>query len=435
MTGERIPYESLSFDAQAAFEAGKARAGFNEETTEEFWDQMAPGGQQVAWLEDFAMKERRPAPNSEGNQAWDELHDARTGKLLEEIVAVLRRFIVFFFAEQADFIALWALHTYVYDLFDTTPYLNVTSAAKQSGKSRLLCELLPLLVARAWAVFDASEAVLFRKVDKEHPTLLVDEVDATFGKDSKVTEGLRAIYNVDYRRGAKVARCVGNSFAPTDFDVYGPKAFAGLSGLPDTVRDRSGHIELRRRSSNEPKPERLRAKNLRLELEPLAARLGEWAEMARGQLEGVEPVLPDTLSDRAQDGCESLAAIADLAGGEWPQRARRSFVKVMGEVEDTDLGVVLLEHCWEAFEEAKADRLPTADLLAALVDRGDDSEWAGWWGSDIDKGDTKKPAMRLARMLKPYGIRPSDAKYPTDDSSKSVVRKSYTLTAATQKSP
>ena len=99
--------------------------------------------------------------------------------------------------------ALWVLHTYVFDCFDTTPYLDVSSAAKRSGKTRLL-ELLRLLVARSWAVVEASEAVLFRKVDAEKPTLLVDEVDATFGKDSKVTEGLRAMLNAGYRRGAAV---------------------------------------------------------------------------------------------------------------------------------------------------------------------------------------------------------------------------------------
>ena len=238
--------------------------------------------------------EERTAENAdpETTKAFDVLHEAGTAELLDQIVAVLRRFIVFSCSEHSDFIALWVLHTYVFDLFDTTPYLNVTSAAKQSGKSRLLCELLPLLVARAWTIFDASEAVLFRKVDKDHPTLLVDEVDATFGKDSKVTEALRAIYNVGYRRGAKVARCVGNSFAPTDFDVYCPKAFAGLEGLPDTVRDRPGLVELRRRSRNEPKPERLRAKTLRLELDPLAARLAEWANDAWGQLEGADRSCP-----------------------------------------------------------------------------------------------------------------------------------------------
>ena len=171
-------------------------------------------------------------------------------------------------------------------------------------------------------MFDASEAVLFRKVDKVRPTLLVDEVDAIFGKDSKATEGLRAIFNSGYRVGAKVARCVGNGHDATDFEVYCPKAFAGLDGLPDTVKDRSGRIELKRRGRGERKPERFRLSKVRAELELLAAQLAAWAADAAEGLRHVDPALPDVLSDRAQDACEALAAIADLAGGEWPERAR-----------------------------------------------------------------------------------------------------------------
>ena len=33
--------------------------------------------------------------------------------------------------------------------------------------------------------------------------------------------------------------------------------------------------------------------------------------------------MPDALNDRAQDGCEVLTAIADLAGGEWAERGRQ----------------------------------------------------------------------------------------------------------------
>ena len=310
--------------------------------------------------------------------------------------------------------ALWVAHTYVFGLFDTTPYLDVSSAAKQSGKSRLTVELLPLLVARPWAVFDASEAVLFRKVDKIRPTLLVDEIDATFGKDSKVTEGLRAIFNVGYRVGAKVARCVGNTFEPTDFEVYCPKAFAGLNGLPDTVRDRSGRIELRRRSRSEPKPERFRLSKVRAEIEPLADSLRVWAATATEALEKADPALPDSLSDRAQDACEPLAAIADLAAGDWPTQARTAFVKIMGGQEDTDQGVLLLAHCRDAFDTAGTAaldgtrRITTAKLLETLVARGDDSPWAGWWGKDVDDGNTRKPAMRLAQLLRPYGIHSKD---------------------------
>jgi hypothetical protein len=347
-----------------------------------------------------------------------------TATLLDDVLVVLGRFMVWSYPEQADWVALWVLHTYVFDLFDTTPYLHVESASKQSGKSRLVVELLPELVARPWAVFEPSEAVLFRKVDKSHPTLLMDEIDAAFGKDSTLTEGIRAILNVGYRRGARVARCVGNSHETVDFEVFCPKAFAGLKGLPDTVQDRSGRVVLKRRGHHEPKPERFRLKKVSSELMPLRERLGTWSLLVKGDLEAAVPQLPEVLSDRAQDGCEVLAAIADHAGGEWPKRARRAFVKVMGAVEEQDPGILLLAHCREAFVEKGAERLPTVELLRALVDRGDDSPWAEW-GTDIDRSETRRPAMRLARLLKPFGIGSRDMRLPGLDGGKDVVVKGY----------
>jgi hypothetical protein len=337
--------------------------------------------------------------------------EGETVALLDELIVLLRRFIVWSFPEQVDFVALWVMHTWVFEVFDATPYLDISAASKRAGKTRLLCEVLPLVVCSPWTVFDASEAVLFRKVDAERPTLLVDEVDAIFGKDSKLTEGVRAIFNAGYKRSATAARCVGNSHDFVDFKVYCPKAFAGLDGLPDTVRDRSARIELRRRAPHEPKPERLRSSKVTAETLPLRMRLRAWAAKVSHVLAGADPVLPELASDRAAEVCEVIVAVADLAGDGWATRARHAIVTVMGLTEDEgDRGVVLLAHIREAFDAEKVERLSTARLLRHLVDRGDDSPWAGWWGADIDRGEDKRPAMRLARMLKPYGIGPKQVR-------------------------
>ncbi len=104
-----------------------------------------------------------------------------------------------------------------------------------------------------------------------------------------------------------------------------------------------------------------------------------------------------------------MAAAADLAGGEWPERAGVAFVKVMGAVEDRDEGVLLLAHCQDAFgDDTVSGRITTRDLLDALVDRGDDSPWAGEWAADLARDEPKRPAMALARRLRPYGIKPRD---------------------------
>jgi hypothetical protein len=349
---------------------------------------------------DRAIADLTAASDPATNAAWDQTYS--TAGLADQVVEALRRYIVFTSEEQAWAVALWVLHTYVFRLFDTTPYLDVTSPAKQSGKSRLL-ELLSLLAARPWPLIEGSAAVLFRKIDKTHPTLLVDEVDATFGKKSELTQDLRAIFDSGWRPDFPVARCVGNNHEPTDFDVFCPKAFAGLAGLPDTVRDRTVPIELRRKARHE-STERMRLSKVKVELSPLAADLRAWGTRVADGLKGAEPELPDQLSDRQQDCWEVLIAIADHAGGHWPAQARQAAVKLSGESDADDVSVLLLAHCRDAF--AGQDRISTDALLHALVDRGDDSPWARWWGDDVEAGRTKGRASRLARYLKSYRIEP-----------------------------
>lgn len=103
--------------------------------------------------------------------------------LLDRVEAFLRRFVVFANPHQVTACALWVAHTYVYDSFDVSPFLHVTSPEKRSGKTRLL-EVLELTVRSPWRVVSPSEAVLYRKVDGDHPTLLLDEVDTIFGRES-----------------------------------------------------------------------------------------------------------------------------------------------------------------------------------------------------------------------------------------------------------
>jgi Zn ribbon nucleic-acid-binding protein len=68
--------------------------------------------------------------------------------VLGAITAFIRRYMALN-NEQADLVALWVVHTHAFDAADVTPYLDIKSVEKRSGKTRLL-EVLALLVARAW---------------------------------------------------------------------------------------------------------------------------------------------------------------------------------------------------------------------------------------------------------------------------------------------
>src|SRR5262249_39140854 len=65
--------------------------------------------------------------------------------LLNKTAAFIRRFVADS-ESQGIVLALWVAHTTCFTAFDCTPYLAITSAEKQSGKTRLL-EVVETLVA------------------------------------------------------------------------------------------------------------------------------------------------------------------------------------------------------------------------------------------------------------------------------------------------
>jgi hypothetical protein len=318
--------------------------------------------------------------------------------ILDEVVHMIRRFVVLS-AVQADTVALWDAHTHAVEAFDTTPYQAVTSPVMRSGKSRLL-EVQELLVRSPLPAANLSDAVLFRVIEERKPTLLLDEADAIFRNNGRDREELRGMLNAGWRRGGKAWRMGGaNARTLEEFTVFCPKAFAGIGNyLPGTLDDRSINIRLDRRTRNEP-VERFR----RRELEPLAAdlrdRLADWLEPQVDELRDARPDLPDELDDRAWDYWEPLLAIADLAGGDWPMRARAAAVELSsGEArEEESLSIRLLSDVRQVFEATGADGLKTSVLISELA-AIEESPWGDWYGKQFTP-------QALSKLLKPYHIR------------------------------
>jgi hypothetical protein len=216
-------------------------------------------------------------------------------------------------------------------------------------------------VNKPWLTGRVTPAVLARKIDAECPTLLLDETDAAFAGDEEYAETLRAILNTGHRRGGKTSVCSGQGANITycDLSTFCPKAIAGIGKLPDTVADRSIAIVLKRRKQSET-VERFRHKKADSDAAPLRKRLSAWASAL--QLHDVEPSVPDELDDRAADCWEPLLAIADAAGGEWPQRARTAAVALSGGGrDDASLGVRLLTDIKAIFTTRGVERLRSVE--------------------------------------------------------------------------
>jgi Protein of unknown function (DUF3631) len=300
---------------------------------------------------------------------------------------------------QADAAVLWDAHTHALEAFDTTPYLALTSAEKRSGKSRLL-EVLELLVRSPLSAVNMSDAVLFRVIAKSTPTILIDEADAVFGGNGREREELRGMLNAGWRRGAKAYRMGGaNNRTLEEFPVFCAKGFAGIGRyLPDTLADRTIRIRLERRTRDEPL-ERFRRRDVVPEAEMLRDRMADWIEPQIEELRRLRPELPEELDDRAWDYWEPLFAIAELAGGDWPERARAAALELSGgEVrEDESLSIRLLSDIHDVFERSDSDSIRTSALIDELA-AIEEAAWGDWFGKRIS-------AQALSRLLRPYGIK------------------------------
>jgi len=114
-------------------------------------------------------------------------------------------------------------------------------------------------------------------------------------------------------------------------------------------------------------------------------------------LRDADPTIPDALHDRAADNWRSLLAIADAAGGEWPEGARRAALKLGEAEEDADFGVQLLADVRAVFEALDTDRLASKVLIAELTQMSE----RPWLAFDRGKPITVR---QLARLLKPFDV-------------------------------
>ncbi len=325
---------------------------------------------------------------------------------LTQIENFLCRYLAFPCPEQAKVISLWVAHSHSLDAFDYTAYLHIQSPEKRCGKS-LLLDCCKLLVPRPWPCVSPSEAVVYRKIAASCPTLLLDEVDTIFsgGKDEN-KEGLRALLNAGFNRGATVPRCVGPQHDVKDFLVFCAKAIGGIGKLPDTVADRSIPIVLARKT-REQVVERFRARDATPHAEGIRVALEKWAADSAviTALRSARPALPDALGDRQQDICEPLLAIADMAGGNWPDESRRALTALFDAADPAgeSVGVILLTAVRKIFADKNETKLPTETLLNELIAR-DDGPWASWWAKDIQHGNPRGPSSKLAKLLRAFGI-------------------------------
>ena len=167
-----------------------------------------------------------------------------SGQLLDSITAVFTRYIVLP-KHAAEALALWILHAWTFDAGDISPFVVLTSPTRRCGKTSVLI-LLNWLTPRSELASNISPSAIFRYIEDQQPTLLVDEAD-TFIKSS---EEARGILNSGHTRAAAyVIRNVeiGGQHKSQRFSTWAPKAIACIGGLAGTLEDRAIIVPMQRK--------------------------------------------------------------------------------------------------------------------------------------------------------------------------------------------
>ncbi len=322
---------------------------------------------------------------------------ARNGsELLEQVEDFLSRFVVYPSEHARVAHVLWIVHAHAVDKWDSTPRIAFLSPEPGSGKTRAL-EITELLVPRPVLAVNCTSAFLFRRVADPGglPTILFDEIDTVFGPRAKSeNEDIRGLLNAGHRKGAVAGRCVvkGKRIETEELPAYAAVALAGLDDLPDTLMSRSVVIRMRRRAPDEP-VQPFRRRECELEASALRDALATFAQTIPAE---AWPEMPAGVTDRNADVWEALLAVADVAGGTWPERARVSCVThvtlAMGGT--PSLGVRLLGDLRTVFGER--DHMLTVEILEALNGM-DDAPWGDLRGRPLD-------ARGLSRRLAKYAV-------------------------------
>jgi hypothetical protein len=371
-----------------------------------------------------AVEPKENAPGEAGEEGPDEWEGPPVdgAELLADIERFAGRFLAFPTKHHLVVLSLWAAHTWTVSAFYVTPRLVLDSPEPGSGKTRVL-EVLALLCHDAKLTLSTTTAALYRRIksaEDKPPTILQDECDTVFGRtNAPQAEDLRGLFNAGYKTGATVDRCErnGRDITVVDFPVFAPVALAGLISGPvaknmRTVLDRAVVFHMRRRAPDEHVDE-YRGRDAETAAAPLRKRLQAWADDHFDALAAARPRMPEGVRDRRAECWDAMLAIAEAAGGDWPERARQACVyfEFGNDDERLSLGERLLRDIEAKFNTR--DRVHSAEIVADLTS-DPDSEWAHLSGNPLDQ-------RRLATELKRYGVEPRDLRIGE------TVRKGYTV--------
>ena len=346
-------------------------------------------GEDVAAIRDdftaFVGMESRAASTDPWNvEPWPDPVETRV--LLQEISAKISKYIVMR-PEAVTATVLWTTMAWAQEGATHSPILAAISVEPDSGKSTLL-GVLRFLVPKPFVSVEPTGPGVYRTVDREHPTLIIDEADDLFYRKSD----LRAIVNAGWSRGTKIPR------QGRWYDPFCPKILGilGKTKLPRTIASRSIILRMW------PKTPQEKAEDFAYADDPafstIRRKLARWAADNVSVIKELKPPQPPGFNNRLSANWKLPLQIAQHARGGWPEQARRAAIYLSRTPYEPSMGVQLLAALRAMFAKNRTQITSEQVVQELLADP--DSQWQEY----RSRGPITK--NQVAALLKDFEIRP-----------------------------
>ena len=330
------------------------------------------------------MQSWTASTNSWNVELWPD--PVETQKLLQKISAKIRKYIVLR-PEALIATALWTMTAWAHEGATHSPILAAISVEPDSGKSTLL-GVLRFLVPKPFVSVEPTGPSVYRTVDREHPTLIIDEADDLFYRKSD----LRAIVNAGWSRGTRIPR------QGRWYDPFCPKILGilGKTKLPRTIASRSIILKMWPKKPDEKAEDFAYADDP--EFSTIRRKLARWAADNVRIIKDLKPPQPPGFNNRLSANWKLLLQIAQHAGGGWPEQARRSAIYLSRAPYEPSVGVQLLAALRAMFTKNRTE-ITSEQVVQELV-ADPNSPWHEYRG----RGPITK--NQVAALLRDYDIRP-----------------------------
>lgn len=170
----------------------------------------------------------------------------KNGKTVKasELFIKIKEFIKKFVIVSEEFyhvLTTYIMMTYVYILFQVIPYLWITGEAG-TGKSTVM-KLLNKLSFNALFCSNINPANIFRQIDNDGSTIIIDECEKMYGEDK---QEIIKLLNQGFNKDGIVVRCVGQNNKVKKFKSFSPKVMGGINNIDNVLYERCIKYETKR---------------------------------------------------------------------------------------------------------------------------------------------------------------------------------------------